>query len=115
MTMFHRMPFIGRHTELNQIDGVIQQWGTRQVICLHGPGGIGKTRLLEEICLQHKPNQSLLTAPIIDFDDLALFLPENIERQIAERLSPDIFEPYLRSLLDWRKMEEAGVSADALE
>lgn len=113
--MFHRMPFIGRHTELNQIDGVIQQWGTRQVICLHGPGGIGKTRLLEEICQQHKPNQSLLTAPILDFDDLALFLPENIERQIAERLSPDIFEPYLRSLLDWRKMEEAGVSADALE
>ena len=113
--MFHRMPFIGRHIELNQIDEVIQQWDTRQVICLHGPGGIGKTRLLEEICLQHKPNNSLLTASIIDFDDLALFLPENIERQIAERLSPEIFEPYLRSLLDWRKMEEAGVSTDALE
>lgn len=71
--MFHRMPFIGRHIELNQIDEVIQQWDTRQVICLHGPGGIGKTRLLEEICLQHKPNNSLLTASIIDFDDLALF------------------------------------------
>lgn len=118
--MLQQMPFIGREEELAHIDHLIQKWGSRQVICLHGTGGIGKTRLLEEICRREDQTQwsnsrALRIADIIDFDDRALFLPENLERQIAHSLDEAAFEPYLHSLLDWRKMEAANVSPHVLD
>ena len=47
-----QLPMIGseRQDILNAICQKIEQhWGKREVICLHGPGGIGKTRMLKEI------------------------------------------------------------------
>jgi hypothetical protein len=113
--MSQQMPFIGREEEMAHINYLIQNWGSRRIVCLHGTGGIGKTRLLEEICRHIKRNASVAMADIIDFDDRALFLPENLERQIAYRLDEAAFEPYLHSLLDWRKMEAVSVSPAILE
>ncbi len=43
------IPFIGRTHELATIDSAIQDWGSQQIICIAGEGGIGKTRLLQEV------------------------------------------------------------------
>lgn len=112
-----QMPFVGREGELIQIEKLIKESGTRQVVCIHGPGGIGKTRLLEEVYERYARMEGmpLLVADIIDFDDRSLHLSENVERRIARRLGEKAFEPYFRALLDWRKMEAAGVSLEALE
>jgi tetratricopeptide (TPR) repeat protein len=112
-----QLELIGRDKELASIEKVVNQWGTRKAVFLNGPGGIGKTRLLTEIYKRYADgeNQSYLVAEVIDFDDRALHLPENVERRIARRLSESAFEPYLRGLLDFHKMEAADVSLEILQ
>lgn len=47
---FPQIPMIGRQDMLDSICQKIEQnSGKREVICLYGPGGIGKTRMLQEI------------------------------------------------------------------
>jgi simple sugar transport system substrate-binding protein len=43
------MEFVDRDDELSEIDLLINAWNTSRVLCLQGPGGIGKTRLLQEV------------------------------------------------------------------
>lgn len=115
--MSQQMPFIGRQEELKQIDDFITEWGTRRVLCIHGPGGIGKTRLLAEIQNLYNNSQEvpLLVADILDFDDRSLHLAENIESEMASQLDEQAFGPYLRRLLDLRKIAAAGVSVQTLK
>lgn len=45
-----QLPMIGRQKILDAIcQKIDQDWGKKQIICLYGMGGIGKTRMLEEI------------------------------------------------------------------
>jgi tetratricopeptide (TPR) repeat protein len=110
------IPFIGRVEELQKIEGLIKEWDTCRVLCIHGEGGVGKTRLLEEIHKQpgQHSDAPLLVAQIIDFDDRTLHVVENIERQIMRNLSAEAFDIYSQQLHDWYKMKVADVSAEAL-
>ena len=66
-------PFIGREFELTQIDSWINEKGTYRVICVTGEGGIGKTRLLQEIHrLYNQKKKDLIVTRILDFDDRIL-------------------------------------------
>jgi tetratricopeptide (TPR) repeat protein/Cdc6-like AAA superfamily ATPase len=116
--MAKRVPFIDREYELARIDDLVGEWGTRYVVCIHGPGGIGKTRLLQEVRRRYSKDSarrsSLSVTDIIDFDDRAFHHPINVGRRIAEMLGEENFEPYLRRLIDQRKMEKAGVSRERL-
>lgn len=113
--MSQEIPFIGREEELAQIKNLIEEQGTRRVLSVLGLGGIGKTRLLTEIQQQYASHESWLIPDIIDFDDRALHLSGNIERQIAQKLGESSFELYLGEWQDLRKMEAAGVSQEALK
>jgi len=112
--MGEQVPFINRENELDQIEHWIGEWGTRRVICIHGEGGIGKTRLLQEVSERYAGRRALLTVNIIDFDDRALLVSENVGSRIAHLLSEREFKPYLRGLRDYHKMEAAGVSLERL-
>ncbi len=57
----------------------------------------------------------LMITDIIDFDDQSLQSSINIGRKIASMMGETQFEPYLRMLMDHRKMELAGVSMERLE
>jgi len=61
--MSAQVPFIDREAELAQIERLISEWGTRRVICVGAHGGIGKTRLLQEI-----RNRYLLSTPSFSSD-----------------------------------------------
>ncbi|MGB0384093.1 MAG: tetratricopeptide repeat protein [Ardenticatenaceae bacterium] len=115
--MFQQMPFIGREDELEQIDNLIKEWGTRRVLCIDGLGGIGKTRLLAEIqgLYTNYEEIPLLVTDILDFDERSLHLAENIESQMASQLDKQAFGPYLHRLVDLRKIAAAGVSAQTLK
>ncbi|MCP4524793.1 MAG: tetratricopeptide repeat protein [Aestuariibacter sp.] len=113
--MTKQVPFIGREDELAQIDTLLREWNTHYVLCIHAPGGIGKTRLLQEVRQRYTDSSDkapLYIADIIDFDDRTYHLSQNVGRKIAQMLGKKTFEPYLRGLRDYRKMEMAGISAE---
>jgi ABC-type sugar transport system substrate-binding protein/tetratricopeptide (TPR) repeat protein len=75
---------------------------------------IGWTLWLRSMLAEEQSRSRLLVADIIDFDDRTYHVPSNIERRIAQMLGENAFEPYLRSLADYRKMEMADVSQEQL-
>jgi len=110
-----RMPFIARDVELKRIEMLIKETETRRVLWIQGPGGSGKTRLLEEVCIRFLDrSDSQLPTGIIDFDDRILHVPENLERIIAQKLGEQAYDQYLSEMQDRRKMQDAGVSPEAL-
>lgn len=107
--MTRKMPFVGRTDELQRIRSLVKEVGARQVVCIAGAGGIGKTRLLEEVRKQIT-QLPMLVSPIIDFDDRTLFISDNLERTIAQQLGEKYFRPYLQALRDLRNVENSNVS-----
>jgi tetratricopeptide (TPR) repeat protein len=112
--MTERVPFIGREKELAEIAQNLQDWGSKRVVCIHGPGGVGKTRLLEEIGNHYQRSATLQITDVMDFDDLALHIAENLELRIAQALGQNAFQPYLRELQRLSSMEASGMDALSL-
>ncbi|NJN67278.1 MAG: tetratricopeptide repeat protein [Chloroflexaceae bacterium] len=112
------LPFVGYQSELAFIDSLIAEWGTRRIVCIDAPAGRGKTRLLQEIHRRHTVGGGekipLRVSGIINFEDLALHKLQNVGCTIAHMLGEKIFEPYLRVLLNWRRMEMSGVGLEQL-
>ncbi|MBN1220487.1 MAG: tetratricopeptide repeat protein [Anaerolineae bacterium] len=113
--MPEQVPFVGRKNELNQVEGLIEARGTRRVLCIQGDGGVGKTRLLQEVRQRYIDKAGLLMGDIIDFDDRALHVIENVERQVMQNLGLEAFEKHTNQRLDWYRMKQAGVSSEKLE
>lgn len=113
--MITQVPFIDRETELTLIDQAIRAQNTRRIIGVQAAGGVGKTRLLQEVQRLYKNTDigrelNLFVADdILDFDDRANLIAQNVGRRIAQMLGAQAFRPYLRGLLDYQKLEKAGV------
>lgn len=115
--MTQSVGFINRETELELIDKLVKESNTQKVLCIHAQGGIGKTRLLQEVRQRYltiDENAPLLVTDIIDFDNRAFHIPQNLGRYIAQMLGEDNFEPYFHALHDWRQKEMIGFSPDRL-
>lgn len=116
--MVQYIPFIDREEQIVQIDTLVQEWGSRYIVCINAPGGIGKTRLLFEIRRRYSKSTGklvpLFVTDVIDFDDRTFHLVQNVGRKMASMLGNASFEPYIRALMDYRKMEMAGVSMERL-
>lgn len=110
--MAKQVPFINREKELGQIKALIGERGTRRVLCIQAPGGIGKTRLLQEVRKRHAKD-ALLT-DIIDFDDLALRISGNLEFTIAKQIGREVLSVYLESLQAYHQAREEGGSPGGL-
>ncbi len=112
--MANVIPFIDREKELILVDQVIHARNVRYIIGVQADGGVGKTRLLQEI--QHRYRNTaigrelnLCVTDILDFDDRANLIPQNVGRRIAQMLGVQFFKPYLRGLLNYQQYEKAGV------
>ncbi|MBN1452282.1 MAG: hypothetical protein JW963_14805 [Anaerolineales bacterium] len=113
--MTKQLTFIGRQPELAKIDSLINEWDSRRVVFINGGGGIGKTRLLQEIYARYRMNAKLCVAEIIDLDDPNLRSSESVGQKIADLVGLRYFIPYHELLRDWHKMERAGVSLAGLD
>ena len=105
--------FIGRKHELALIKKLVKH----KKICfllISGDGGIGKTRLLNKISDRYGDNNQLKITNILDFDDTALHLTENVFTRIAQELDCKKFEPYLQKLTDYKKIQTIDVSREQL-
>lgn len=113
------MPFIGNQSELSYIDSAIQEWGTRRIIVIDAPAGMGKSRMLQEIHWRALSSQSkkipLCVTDMIDFADPAFSVPQSIGCTIARMVSEKTFAPYLRLLHNWYRMELKGAGIEQLK
>ncbi|MBD3270147.1 AAA family ATPase, partial [Candidatus Peregrinibacteria bacterium] len=112
--MNKQVPFIGRELELGRIDNLVEQWDTYQIVCIDGPGGVGKTRLLQEAYDRHSHRKDIFVTQLVDFDDQSLHLQENLAFVISQRIGMQHFKTYIQKLRDYRAMEQAEVSSQRL-
>ena len=112
-----QMKYIGRKNIFDKIMSKVDSQDTWNLIGIDGDGGIGKTRLLNEIQLRYTklspPNLSLLK--IIDFDDASYHSLGNVEYALAQIIGASHFESYLQKIKDVRIMEKAGISVRELQ
>jgi len=102
-------PFVGRQNELKQIKELMSVWNSSKILFVHSDdGGVGKTRLLQEVFLQDKqaPLEFPIVVPqIIDFDDPRVKSRGALQRQISKVLGDKHFENYLKRVISFRKTE----------
>ncbi len=117
--MAQPVPFVDREQELARIDALVQEWGTRRVLCIDAPAGMGKTWLLREAhrryCTSGHNLSPLVVTDILDFDDPALHIPQNVAYRIAHMLDAKLFDPYLFVLHNWHRSGLSGINSEQIE
>lgn len=113
--MSSQLPFIGRKDELETIQKELQSKGGK-IVYIVGEGGVGKTRLIQEIGQRVESQPSFFITKIFDFDDRSISDFENFMLRLAEELKHRGFDidEYSNALRDLRKMEKANVSLEGL-
>lgn len=110
--MSKRLEFVGHTESLADVMSLVQTSGSRHVICVDGPGGIGKTRFLQEVqrlCGDDAGvrDGEILVTDIVDFDERALKIARSFGRRVAHQLSAEAFDAYFEKSLDaFRRQRE---------
>ena len=89
MNSFNRVAFIGRVEELEQVESLLKLKDKKFLISVEGIGGIGKTRLLEEVYQRFSNNYNV--CKIIDFDNNLFQIQGSIITHIANELNDGAF------------------------
>lgn len=107
--------FIGRLQELQHIDSRINAFGTFHVVCIEGEGGVGKTRLLQQVLrIYGASSPALQVCEIVDFDERALQSPQNLGFRLAERVGLKYFKQYRTQLEVYQILEKGGLAHEQL-
>ncbi|HJZ48246.1 MAG TPA: ATP-binding protein, partial [Roseiflexaceae bacterium] len=101
--------FLGRTEELALLSNAISDGGERAIFVISGPGGIGKTRLLQELSVIGRAIPHARVLEIIDFDLPTYEIPQIIGRTIARQFPTALFAPYLESIYLRQMAEEGGI------
>lgn len=104
------IPFIGRENELKTISQHITDWDSSHVLIIDGPGGIGKTTLLNKTAENYGTHKNFLIPDVINFDNHFFQTLDNVGYQIAVNLGAEKFTQYIETMIDFRKQENAGIS-----
>ncbi|MGQ9628515.1 MAG: hypothetical protein ACUVV0_16615, partial [Anaerolineae bacterium] len=111
-------PFVGRKDAFQAFEEVLKT-PEQRVLFYRGDGGIGKTKLLEEIIRQYKDRSDLMVAPkIIDMAITQYHRISGVREEIIELLGEEHFtahkEKQERFLQERDKPEEERVAESAL-
>lgn len=101
--------FLGRTEELALLAQVMASTSERSVVVISGPGGIGKTRLLQELSVASRAIPGVRMLEIVDFDLPIYEIPQIIDRTIARQLPAALFAPYFEAIYLRQVAEEGGV------
>jgi tetratricopeptide (TPR) repeat protein len=112
--------FVGRKEELDRIEQYATVWNTSRILLVTGPGGIGKSRLLEEVYQRRQTYLDLLrgrlrTTRVVNLDDMSFQIPLSLARRIATELGAARFDSYLNRTDEIILLESKGIlTPDAL-
>jgi hypothetical protein len=101
--------FLGRTEELGLLAQAISSRSERAIVVISGPGGVGKTRLLQELSRFGRTISGVRVLEIIDFDLPTYEIPQIIDRTIARQFPTAAFAPYLESIYLRQIAEEGGI------
>jgi len=107
---------IGRAEQLAQIDRAVRDLGRTYALLITGEGGIGKTRLVNEILRRYQEDSTLIVAhDPVDLYHIATHSVEGLMSAIQRAIAPDGagFAGYLAAQreLDRRLAEPTGTAA----
>ncbi len=114
---------IGRQKQLNQVKAAIKESKKASVFFIYGIGGIGKTRLLEEIGdfikKDLKPDEAIDVrwSGIIDLYHSDMHSNSRIEERIVANLDPEefYFSLYQKKRREFQQQRAAGLVGSVLE
>jgi hypothetical protein len=101
--------FLGRTEELALFAQMIGSPSERSIVVVSGPGGIGKTRLLQELGSLGRSLPGVRVLEIVDFDLPTYEIPQIMDRTIARQFSTTHFSPYLEAIYLRQVAEEGGI------
>ena len=105
MSTFNRVDFIGRVLELEIIESSLKKEKEKCLISIEGIGGIGKTRLLEEIYQRFTKKYKI--CKVIDFDNNIFQIQGTIISHIAKELQgEEAFKNFFSLKESYEKVEQ---------
>ena len=112
--------FINREDELDEIDRIVRDSvGSQKLLFIFGEGGVGKTRLLEEICYRYMnrdlSDYAFTVLSIFDLDAYTYRSISGLRNRIIQELGRNSFGGYLQKLSDLRKMERTNFSLQRID
>ncbi len=96
--------FFGREEELAFIEDLLKLESIPPLILISGPGGIGKTSLLNELLNTRIDKSQFQVAPIIDLADPIHQSVTSILNEITSTFGPEPFESYFREIWELNLM-----------
>ncbi len=110
---------VGREKEKKLIKEAIEAWGSSRFVCFTGDGGLGKTRLLEQVTLlmgECSPDASCLCSGIMDFYHAEFHLGSGIERAILHTFDPQekFFSTYREERRHYDALRASGADPQRL-
>lgn len=107
---------VGRREILDQCERILSEESKEpKLVFLHGPGGIGKTRLLQKILeIAHNLPNTRVGETVLDFYDILLHTPVELSDAVFEALTPpfDCFREYQTAA---QTLNRARLSGNAIE
>jgi len=101
--------FLGRTEELALLAQAIGATSERAIVVISGPGGIGKTRLLQELSRFGQTMPGVRVLEIVDFDLPTYEIPQIIDHTLARQLPSAQFAPYVEAIYLRQIAEEGGI------
>ncbi|MFQ6100725.1 MAG: tetratricopeptide repeat protein [Anaerolineae bacterium] len=108
--------FVDRQEELGVIRQAVSAVGKPQAVLIDGPGGIGKTRLLQKVQEDYGSASSLVVSEMLDLYEPELRIPARWEHRVAGQIkeSTVAFADFWVQYRDSLELESRGVSAETL-
>lgn len=114
----NRVPIIGRDSELKYLNNCLHDRGANHAVYYWARGGLGKTRLLEELQrMIQDAGEDFFTSGIIDLYHTDMHSNSDVERAIIDGLDPTNkhFKEYRKKRYDFQLLRERGSDPQVLE
>ncbi|MBN2470996.1 MAG: tetratricopeptide repeat protein [Anaerolineae bacterium] len=114
----NRVPIIGRDEELRYLHDCLYQRGANHAVYYWADGGLGKTRLLEELqTMIQAAGDGYYSSGIIDLYHTDMHSNSDVERAIIDGLDPrnQYFQQYRKMRFHYQLLRERGADPGVLE
>lgn len=113
-----KIPLVGRRAEVERLRQYLHDRGAMHVVYYVAPGGIGKTRILEELMkMVQEAGPGFRTSGIVDLYHTDTHSTSDVERVMMEQLDPEgkHFPHYREERRHFEQLRELGADPTVIE